>query len=287
MEIALPYLTSTVKRFPANLTGRDFAVGDIHGSFDYLDECMRQIDFDEKNDRLFLVGDLISRGKKSHLCSEFLSRPGIWSVLGNHEAALLELYKNGEPNEFTLNTHCGKNGFQWWLSTSNRTKIEILSAIRKLPLAIEIDAVQSKIGIIHAEVPLGMDWNTFLQKISVRDPATVRSCLWGRNRYMPKDGITSLNGTGVPGIGRLFVGHNRHIDGLRFYENTIALDTGAVYADMNETPGARLTLVNILSSKDVLTKNNLDGRIDVRNDDSALHHLMTKQLPPRRSSMSL
>ena len=52
-------------RLPVNKTGRDFVLGDLHGTTDLLRALMEHVAFDPKKDRLFSVGDLIDRGEDS------------------------------------------------------------------------------------------------------------------------------------------------------------------------------------------------------------------------------
>jgi serine/threonine protein phosphatase 1 len=80
---------------------RAYAIGDVHGRRDLLDELLAAIDLD--NDRrgtarthLVMLGDLIDRGPDSRGVVERLRRfdlPGIELILlcGNHEEALLRL----------------------------------------------------------------------------------------------------------------------------------------------------------------------------------------------------
>ena len=74
-----------VRRFAANLVGRDFVVGDLHGAFDLLDAAMDRVGFDPECDRLFGVGDLVDRGPDSARALDLLRKPYVHSVLGNHD----------------------------------------------------------------------------------------------------------------------------------------------------------------------------------------------------------
>ena len=77
-----------VRRHEANLSGRDFVVGDLHGCVDALRYLLREIVFDPACDRLFSVGDLIDRGRHSEQALALLDKPWFFPVLGNHEEAL-------------------------------------------------------------------------------------------------------------------------------------------------------------------------------------------------------
>jgi hypothetical protein len=54
-------MTKPVLRLPANTRGRDFVVGDIHGTFYVLEQALAAVGFDPARDRVICVGDLIDR----------------------------------------------------------------------------------------------------------------------------------------------------------------------------------------------------------------------------------
>jgi len=58
-------LVDRVKHFDMNITGRDFAVGDIHGCDRELQTALNAVKFIEQTDRLFSVCDLVDRGEES------------------------------------------------------------------------------------------------------------------------------------------------------------------------------------------------------------------------------
>lgn len=235
-----------VARFPVNLAGRDFIVGDIHGAFDLVVAAMRQVSFDPSKDRLFAVGDLIDRGPDSHRCLRFLAQPYVHSVRGNHEDMLLELYDEDEPSEEMLYFASQFNGLEWWRDVASGERADIIRVLRDLPLAIEIETPRGTVGVIHADVPSGMNWQDFLSSLEARDPRAMQSCLWGRTR------LTHGDLGGVPGVGRLFVGHTPQWDGLRMLGNVVALDSGAVFGLMGAKEEGHLTLASALAATAVL-----------------------------------
>lgn len=87
-----------IKKFPLNKHGRDFIVGDLHGCYGALEAELNRVDFDEMDDRLFSVGDLIDRGPDSLLCAELIYEPWFHAVQGNHErmafTAWIDVYSN-------------------------------------------------------------------------------------------------------------------------------------------------------------------------------------------------
>lgn len=223
-------------------------IGDIHGSFDLVISAMKKVSFNKEKDRLIAVGDLIDRGTGSHRCAQFLSQPYVFSVLGNHEDMLLEIYQNGDVEEAALHFLCRRNGLDWWLDTDKRTRRNILKAIAELPIALEIETERGLVGFVHADVPENLSWSEFKKKLEDGDSHVRETALWGRSR------LHGNNVDGVEGVGRLFVGHTPQWGGVKRLGNVYAVDTGAVFRDLGIKEEGALSAVNILATTKSLSE---------------------------------
>ncbi|OLP04662.1 metallophosphoesterase [Rhodoferax antarcticus] len=230
------------KRFKNNNLGVDYVVGDIHGAYDSVLERMEQVKFNKKTDRLFSLGDLIDRGPQSARVLAFLKKPYVHAVLGNHDANFIWL----SVPEIRALGQVNWNGMGWVSGESDETLLEIQEAFKKLPIAIEVETVRGTVGLVHAGVPNGLEWNEFLMLLSVGNEQIINEALWGRDR------VDKGDESGVIGIDRLFVGHSIQWNGPRRLGNVYYIDSGAIFQELGSDRGC-LNVANLVCQSGILT----------------------------------
>lgn len=262
--------TPMLSRVPVNETGRDFFIGDLHGSVPHLNVALKAVNFQEDRDRLFSVGDLIDHGQDSWGAIELLAKPWFHAVLGNHEAMALAFH--GRLRAWYSRHVWFGNGGGWseYLNASQTSRM--LEALSGLPLALEIPQRDGRvIGLVHAEIlgergwsalselswtqvvadddrPVaiesGLLWarsqavvNAFLMRHEQLDPDQIRAYL---RRHRAFVGLARK----TRGIDLLISGHTiTHSHRPFAIENRLSIDTGAYQDD-----GA-LTLVEPLADQ--------------------------------------
>ncbi len=121
-----------------------YAIGDLQGCFDELQDLLDRIHFDQENDQLWFAGDLVNRGPKSLECLRFVKNLGddAKTVLGNHDLHLLAI-ANGVRKPHHNDT------FDDILNAEDKT--ELLDWLKKQNLLVH----DNKLGftIIHAGLP--------------------------------------------------------------------------------------------------------------------------------------
>lgn len=245
-------------------SGRDFVIGDVHGAFDEVWNAMRLAGFDRARDRLFSVGDLVDRGVGSHRAGRFLGQPYVFAVRGNHEADLIDLHMDNDDPDETLEvlSRMNFNGMGWIAKLTAIERGELLKRFAALPYAMEVQSTRGTVGVLHGEVPRGMDWGDFVAGLEDGDSDVLESCLRGRKRL--KHGDTR----GVPGIGRIFAGHTPQFGGAARLGNCYAIDSGAVFAELSGRPGAALTMANMAFQTVTLASPRSEGVVRLNDQTS-------------------
>jgi len=76
---------------------KTFVIGDIHGAYQALLQCLKLSQFDRSRDRLICLGDVCDRNSHVKECiDELLSIPNCVFILGNHDAWALKWAIKGE-----------------------------------------------------------------------------------------------------------------------------------------------------------------------------------------------
>ncbi|MDU9407529.1 metallophosphoesterase [Pseudomonas sp. zfem001] len=232
--------TTVTQSFNVNVSGRDFVAGDVHGHFEMLEALMRKAGFDKAVDRLFITGDLVDRGPFSHQVLEWLDKPWLYTVRGNHEQMIIDSVAGiGDPPRHT------RNGGRWFYECELSEQLRIAERLALLPVAIELELASGDwVGIIHSEAPgweCGLTWKQSLALLATTDPEQWRyalaQALYARNR------ITARDCRPVLGLQELYVGHTTVPEVLHL-GNVVYIDTGCSF------PDGKLSLIDVLSGEE-------------------------------------
>jgi len=195
--------------------GKIFAIGDIHGSIDRLQDLMQKIPIDFANDTLLFIGDYIDRGPGSVEVVEYLMDlkkrvPEIILLKGNHED-MLEKYLDG-TDRFTYLLNGGQSTLDSYLSKTHRSDsfpipAEHIDFFKSLRLYYETEAYIFVHAGLRPKIPLAS------QK--------TEDLLWIRDKF-----IYSKYNFGKPVV----FGHTP-LEKPLVEPNKIGIDTGAVYGN--------------------------------------------------------
>lgn len=203
------------KFYAKNKRGRDFVVGDIHGMYTLLMEHLWELDFDFKKDRLFSVGDLVDRGPEPIEVLRLLTTKWFYPVMGNHD----EMFSSDDQAYYLAN-------YGAWTFREDPEELDQFKAlVSELPVAIEVETSNKKIGIVHAEP--GADWEYV--RLGLID---FECTIWSRHRALSSDAENVKN------IDAVVVGHTPMAQ-PKVLGNVHFIDTAAFH------PKGSLTIVNL------------------------------------------
>lgn len=208
-----------VKRLAANLLGRDFVVGDLHGSYRALTGALAYHAFDPKRDRLLCAGDLADRGMSPLDCLSLLRQPWFHCVKGNHEQLLIDWLVRGldRPDVYEQSLELG-GLWLYLLSASEREELDnqLVPLVRALPHLIVVDHPVMPFNLLHAEAVHGgrLQSDDELRQHHVLERF---SFLWGRSLHeqhkaaeTPVERMNLLDRSTTPwhrGLSLTYVGH--------------------------------------------------------------------------------
>lgn len=145
-------------RLPENRSGRDFILGDLHGTTILLRALMEHVVFDPGKDRLFSVGDLIDKGKDSPGGLALLRQPWFHAVKGNHEEMMLDYLLPRERQKYLMDSINGRldhaflfNGGKKWFRYY-RMPDDVKDRLESLPLLIVVGEGSPRFHVVHADL---------------------------------------------------------------------------------------------------------------------------------------
>ena len=132
-----------------------YAISDLHGNYDLFIKMLKEINF-SKDDKLFILGDIIDKGKDSGkllnlLCHDM--RENIVAICGNHEYEFIKfvnlLTEKNTGDEEILN-ECSR-----FLNLKEKISFEEIDFIKNMPFYVEEDDCV----LVHAGIPLDEQCN--------------------------------------------------------------------------------------------------------------------------------
>jgi hypothetical protein len=199
-----------VKTLEANTVGRDFVIGDLHGSYSIFCNLLANINFDATKDRIVSTADLCDRGPQSLACLMLLHEPWFYCIISNHEKMMLSAFENSG-----LTYIWWANGGTWAMTACNDyvnkehripaedsvRLFELLPIVEKLPYLITIKTKSGKkFHVIHAEFLTNKEVTDEMLEdpVEVHRLATVKhyegdAILWSRAVFNPLREYTPQN----------------------------------------------------------------------------------------------
>ncbi|KAK9456077.1 Metallo-dependent phosphatase-like protein [Dipodascopsis uninucleata] len=187
--------------------GRLVLIGDIHGCNEEFVNLLDTVNYDPEKDKLFLLGDFISKGPDSIAVLELAMKYNATCIRGNHENTLLRRYakKNGQSfdndmtDDFFDNGEYNpdEDGFVHVMADEKKiikkATSEQIEYIDSCPLIIHLP--EKIFGEANGDVALahaGLMWN--VKSLEEQDPAVI---LYIRTLLPPDNSTASPTRDGI------------------------------------------------------------------------------------------
>ena len=98
---------------------KTFAIGDIHGGYEALLQCLKRSKFNYKTEKLIVLGDVCDGWTETKKCIDELMRiKNLIYIIGNHDLWALDWMKNKRAPDIWVK----QGGFNTMLSYNNNSK---------------------------------------------------------------------------------------------------------------------------------------------------------------------
>ncbi len=188
---------------------RKIIIGDVHGCFDELKLLLDKINFNNENDELIFLGDLINKGPLSIEVLKFVKSNAHRSIIGNHELGFLRATDN---DKYMV------KGFLKLKEELGAELDEYVGWLRSLPLYIEEDDFIAIHGGLQPAIALE----------SQKPEVATRIRTWDGSGQDMNDLNNPPWYEFYKGSKLVVYGHWA-AEGLKIRKNTIGLDSGCVW----------------------------------------------------------
>ncbi len=217
-----------------------FVLGDIHGNYSGLVQCLEQSKFDIENDELIILGDVIDRGDDSFRCVELLLKiKDLILIRGSHEIFILDRIKTNiasltwlvNGGDKTLQSYGIEDTYKFeQISKGTRIQCDIPLRHRRFYESSKRYYVEENSLFVHA---------AFSPDVQLKNNSD-KTLLWDRTMFENMERTkTPINNT----FENVFIGHTPTINFGTTKPINIGnlwnLDTGSGYKD------GLLTLMNV------------------------------------------
>ena len=224
-----------------------FACGDIHGQLEFLLLALKELGYDEEQDLIITMGDMIDRGDDSlgtllYFLDSKPNKKGLpkaISTRGNHEDFAIDIFVEGN-NSYKADWF--KHGGLWSESHDDKLLTDIFTRVKEeLPLHLSILYKDKHIVASHAAIP-GYRYSNIDEH---PDKRLMKDWLIHKPEDLPVDEEDDFSNFEVTGADLTIHGHNM-VPEPYLFKNRLYIDTGCFKdSGIDEGVSHSLTLLTI------------------------------------------
>jgi serine/threonine protein phosphatase 1 len=209
---------------------KTYVIGDIHGGYRGLVECLKRVNFDYENDRLISIGDVCDGWSETHLVIKELKKiKNLVFVMGNHDEWALKGLTSMSGYDSAWTYHGGKATIDSYKSLSVEEQKEFIAFLKSAkPYFID----EKNRLYVHAGYNRQLSIDSIGDDEEYSPEWEVRSTdlWWDRTMW---DNLTRGFRTKDPRYSKVFIGHTPTLGQNKSkpinIENVWNVDTGAAF----------------------------------------------------------
>jgi hypothetical protein len=231
-------------------------IGDIHGCREELIELLSETNYDEANDHIVAIGDIVNKGPNTLGVIDYLMSQNASSVRGNHEERIVPLAESGNFTEGYEDPNSSPEAIAQALT------VEQLAYLQSFPHILRIgnlDAFKGETIVAHAGLVPGLS-------LSAQDPESVMNMRALNTRTLAVSDERAIQGEGhwfvvwdehqfwysLTAFVRKLLGHNE--SGLRAtviygHDSRLGLQLGSYYRGLDTRCSAGGSLTALVVSE--------------------------------------
>ncbi len=195
---------------------KTYCISDIHGHFDNL---IRFVDTLNVDDKVYVLGDVIDKGKDPIKCLELIMNDKRFSMLlGNHEYMMFDMliredntYEYYEASSQWLDYNSGYDTYDQYKLLSQTDRLKILSFIESLPLNIPELIVNDRSFYLVHSCPKD---NKQIKLIDAKyDLNLIYSYVW--DRVIPLDRLNIIDQIVIAGHSPVQIHNQMYLDTIK------------------------------------------------------------------------
>jgi serine/threonine protein phosphatase 1 len=180
-----------------------FVIGDIHGGFKALIQCLQLVNFDYDNDELIQLGDICDGWSETHLVIDELKKiKNFILIRGNHDEWAVSILRNPRKPWSVLNPwykHGGKATYDSYLKINSDERIDFVKFLSSgVPYYIDSD------NNLFVHAGYNRDMSVLNPNYNIKDESYSGELWWGREMWQK-----CLNGLSPNDnrFNKVFIGH--------------------------------------------------------------------------------
>ena len=168
-----------------------YCISDIHGCYDEFMQLLDEIRF-SPDDTLYVLGDVIDRGKDPLGCLQFvMETPNIHMLMGNHEQMMVDALFNNDGQDHLEHWfyNGGDSTCSQFQGLGEDEKVRVIEFLTALPYLVEVKIGNQNYILVHAGIDVGRVPKSMVSTANVLPKQSLEDLVWIREKFLKRKAL--------------------------------------------------------------------------------------------------